>query len=42
LARHYDLATEGTVAKADVLAYIVYRGENEIIVRPEHVKRAAR
>jgi hypothetical protein len=27
----------GTVAKSDVLAYITHYGENEIVVRREHV-----
>ena len=42
LAWQHDLTpvSEGTVARADVLAYIAGRGENEIIVRPENVKRA--
>lgn len=27
----------GVVAKRDVLAYITWRGENEIVIRPELV-----
>jgi hypothetical protein len=42
LARQYGLApvTEGTVAKRDVLAYITGRGEAELVICPENVKRA--
>jgi hypothetical protein len=41
LARSQELwpIRTGTVAKAHVLAYITERGEDEVIVRPEHVQR---
>ena len=34
-----DVTPSGSSAKSDVLAYIVGRGEDEIVVRPENVKR---
>ena len=42
LAREHELSpvTTARVAKADVLAYITGRGEGEIVVRPEDVRRS--